>query len=209
MKMKLQILPAVVMLLLVCGCKAFTNKQDINAILGTKAPNTAAGEYLNHTIGGNPGAAIGHYMDKQAKKLKKELKSGKVKRIGEGILITFDSTNCFAFGSTELSPELKENLKRFAEVADDFEETEIIIEAHADSTGASEVNLDISEKRAKEVAAFTEKAGLDKYRMITIGYGEDQPSEKKKEKQKLNRRVEIVIIANRELTMQAKRGDIE
>lgn len=199
----------VVLLVALAGCKVFTNKKDIDVILGSKAPDTAAGEYLNFTVGGNAGAAIGYYMDKQAKKLKKNLKSGKVERIGEGILITFDEKNCFTSGSSELSQELKENIKVLADVADDYEETEIIIEAHADSTGTGERNQELSEKRAKAVAAYAAQQGLDKYRMVTLGYGEDQPLEKKKGKEKLNRRVEIVIIANHELKMQAKRGDID
>lgn len=198
-----------VVLVALAGCKVFTNKKDMDVILGSKAPDTAAGEYLNYTVGGNAGASIGYYMDKHAKKLKKNLKSGKVERIGEGILITFDEKNCFEIGSAQLSQELKENIKVLADVADDYEETEIIIEAHADSTGTSERNQELSEKRAKAVAAYATEQGLDKYRMITLAYGEDQPIANKKDKQQLNRRVDIVIIANHELKVQAKRGDID
>lgn len=191
------------------GCKVLTGKKDLGVILGTKAPNTAAGEYLNYTVGGNAGAAIGEYMDKQAKKLNKKLKEGKVERIGEGILITFDADATFDLGSYQLSPALKEDLKEVADVLDDYEETEAIIEAHADSTGSSEKNMELSEKRARAVANYIESEGVDKYRMMTIGYGEDHLAEKRENKQHLNRRVEIVIIASRELKMQAVRGDID
>ena len=188
------------------GCKAITGKKDLGVIFGTNAPETAAGEYLEHVVGGNAGAGINHYMDKQAKKLRKKLKGGKVERIGEGIFISFDSTGTFPFGSAELTPALKENLKELAEVTNDDELTELIIEAHADSTGTSEKNLELSQKRANAVSEFAQKAGIDKYRMTTIGYGEDRPAAKKK--QDRNRRVEIVIIANHELTVRATKGDI-
>jgi outer membrane protein OmpA-like peptidoglycan-associated protein len=191
------------------GCKVLSGKKKMDVILGTKAPDTAAGEYLNHTVGGNAGAAIGYYMDKQAKKLRKKMKEGKVERIGEGILITFDSTSTFAWGSYELTPQLKANLDEIAELLDDYENTEVIIEAHADSSGSSNKNLDLSEKRAIAVARYIESKDVDKYRMTTIGYGEDIPAVKKEAKIHMNRRVEIVIIANRELRMQAVRGDIE
>lgn len=210
MKRRVLHLAAIILALVISmsGCKVLTGKKDIGVILGRKAPDTAAGEYLNYTVGGNAGAAIGQYMDKQAKKLNKKLKEGKVERIGEGILITFDSSATFSKGKYDLTAALKGDLKEIAEVLDDYEETEVIIEAHADSTGSSEKNQELSEKRAKAVADYVEEEGVDKYRMTTIGYGEDHIAEKKEDKQHLNRRVEIVIIANRELKMQAMRGDI-
>lgn len=191
------------------GCKLLTGKKDVNIILGTKVPDTAAGEYLNHTVGGTAGANVSHYMDRQAKKLSKKLPNAKVERIGEGIFITFDDSCTFEYGSAVLSPVLKKNLEEFADVSDDFEDSEIIIEAHADSSGTSEKNLELSTKRAKAVAAAIEKEGVDKYRMTTIGYGEDRPAETKKSKQDHNRRVEIVIVASRYLVVEAGKGAID
>lgn len=191
------------------GCNVLTAKKDIKVILGSRAPETAAGEYLDHTVGGNTGANIGYYMDKQAKKLQKKMPNAKIERIGEGIFIVFDDSCIFEHGSAALSPVLKKNLQEFADVADDFEESEIIIEAHADSSGTSEKNLELSTKRAKAVAGYLEKEGVDKYRMMTIGYGEDRPAETKKSRQDHNRRVEIVIIASRLLVIEASKGAID
>jgi hypothetical protein len=48
------------------------------------------------------GALIGDYMDKQAEKIREDLEGAKVERVGEGILITFDSGILFDIDSYAL-----------------------------------------------------------------------------------------------------------
>ena len=55
---------------------------------------------------------IGKYMDRQAKELEREIDGAEVERVGEGILITFDSGLLFEFGSYKLSSATRENLAR-------------------------------------------------------------------------------------------------
>jgi outer membrane protein OmpA-like peptidoglycan-associated protein len=198
------------------GCRISKTQQDkktstLDVILGKQSPETAAGEYLEYTIGGDAGSAIAKYMDKQIKDLKKEIKDGSIERIGEGIYITFGKESAFAKNSAELTDTMKKNIEGFVKAVRDYDETDIIVEGHSDTTGNSETNLRLAAKRARAVADYAISKGLDRFRMVIISYGEDQ-SKSKKKKKKTNllsdRRVEIAIVANRRLKALAKRGDI-
>ena len=76
----------------------------IGGVIGKQAGNTAVGAILGATIGGITGASIGHYMDKQAEDLRRDLKNAKVERVGEGIKITFNSGILFTSDSAQLQP---------------------------------------------------------------------------------------------------------
>lgn len=206
------------LLLVIAGCKTSKTQQDKNTstldiILGNQTPETAAGEYLEYTVGGDAGAAISKYMDRQAKDLKKEIDNGKIERIGEGIYITFAQDCAFPHNSIELSESMKKNIEGFVRAIHDYEETDIIVEGHADTTGNSQDNLILAAKRARAFGDYAVSKGLERYRMIYISYGEDQSKTHLKRKKKKNtllsdRRVEIAIVANRRLRALAKRGDI-
>jgi len=206
------------LLLIIAGCRISKTQQDKNTsaldvILGNQTPETAAGEYLEYTIGGDAGAAISKYMDRQTKDLKKEIKNGKIERIGEGIYITFGKDCAFPHNSVELTDSMKTSIEGFVKGIHDYEETDIIVEGHADTTGGSQDNLILASKRARAFGDYAISKGLERYRMIYISYGEDQArthSKRKKNKRTLltDRRVEVAIVANRRLRALAKRGDI-
>lgn len=200
----------IIAVLIISSFNSCNFKKNVNAILGRNGPQTAAGEYLEYTVGGATGEAVKKYMKKQVDKLKDSLVDAKATVVNEGILLTFGPTCSFPPNSAALSDNLKKNLRALKKAAKDYEETEIIIEGHADSTGSREDNLRLSSLRGKAVAAYMEEEGLDKYRMNVISYGEDRPRKKKKNKNILvyDRRVEIVIIATRKLRILARNGDV-
>lgn len=172
--------------------------------------NTATGVIIGAAIGGTAGALIGRKMDKQAEELRNDLKNARVERIGEGIKITFNSGLMFDTNSSILRVETKENLKDLAEVLQKYEDTNVLVEGHTDSTGEADYNLWLSEKRAASVQDYLILLGLDFKRLEIQGYGETQPVTENQTAQgrQANRRVEIAIYANEKMKRMAKRGEL-
>jgi outer membrane protein OmpA-like peptidoglycan-associated protein len=134
-----------------------------------------------------------------------------VERVGEGILLTFDSGLLFGFDSAELNAETKSNLRELAGTLKEYDETNLLIEGHTDSKGADTYNQSLSEQRAKAVSDYLKLQGVSGNRLVTKGYGEDQPvadNDSEMGRQK-NRRVEVAIIANEDLREKAERGDLD
>ena len=71
------------------------------------------------------------------------------------------------------------------------------VEGHSDDQGADDYNLDLSRRRAEAVRRYLiEQASVDATRLEAIGYGETRPiaENTSEEGQRLNRRVELVIV---------------
>ncbi|MBI1806309.1 MAG: OmpA family protein [Ignavibacteria bacterium] len=182
----------------------------IGGIIGKQAGNTAAGAIIGAAIGGTAGALIGNYMDRQAEEMKKDLAGAKIERIGEGIKITFNSGILFETNKAELQTPAKTNIQNLAKILNKYSDTNILIEGHTDSTGSSEYNQHLSERRAESVSNFTKGLAVQGSRITTVGYGESQPvaSNATAEGRKQNRRVEIAIFANDKLKDAAKNGEL-
>ena len=178
----------------------------IGGIIGNKAGNTAVGAILGAAIGGAAGAYIGNYMDKQAEEIERDLEGATITRIGEGIKITFESGILFDVNKSDLRNVSKENLDKLAVILNKYEDTEILIEGHTDSTGPADYNLDLSVRRAQSVANQLTGAQVAPIRFHIMGYGEDQPvaSNDTAEVRQKNRRVEIAIYANDKLKKVAE-----
>ena len=74
----------------------------------------------------------------------------------------------------------------------------ILIEGHTDNIGGHPLNDKLSLNRAESVKAYLSKSGISSDRIKTIGYGKRRPlaSNKSEFGRRLNRRTEIVIVAN-------------
>ncbi|MCM0756575.1 OmpA family protein [Desulfovibrio aminophilus] len=72
-------------------------------------------------------------------------------------------------------------------------ELEIVVEGHTDSIGTEVYNQGLSERRAKSVADWLVKNGIDSQRIESVGYGKMKPKydNSTAEGRALNRRVEI------------------
>jgi outer membrane protein OmpA-like peptidoglycan-associated protein len=173
--------------------------------------NTILGAIIGAAVGGVAGGAIGHYMDKQAEEIQKDVEGAKVERVGEGIKITFDTGILFDVNSAEVKPEASENLMKLSKVLNKYPDTEILIEGHTDNTGDDKYNDELSVKRAESVSNNLKKQNIKGGRITTMGYGEKQPVETNEtaEGRSKNRRVEIAIMADKKLKKAAKRGDIK
>jgi len=172
--------------------------------------NKATAAIFGAAVGGVAGALIGDYMDKQAAKIKEDLEGAKVERVGEGILITFDSGFLFDVNSDYLKPATRDNLIKLSGTLNKYDDTDVQVLGHTDNTGTDKYNLGLSKRRASSVEGFLEEQKVAASRLSTKGYGETDPvaTNETAEGRQLNRRVEIVIVADEKLKKAAKRGDL-
>jgi outer membrane protein OmpA-like peptidoglycan-associated protein len=145
------------------------------AAIGSRSNNTIVGAIIGAAVGGTAGALIGNYMDKQAAELQRDMKNATVERVGEGIKITFDSGILFDIDKYLLTETSKTNLNELARTLQKYEDTNILIEGHTDSTGTNEHNLSLSRQRAESVSDYLKQNGVSGSRITTDGYGETQP----------------------------------
>jgi outer membrane protein OmpA-like peptidoglycan-associated protein len=180
----------------------------IGAIIGKKVGNTAVGAIIGGAMGGTAGAFIGRKMDKQAEEIKNSIPNAEVFREGEGIIVKFDSGILFDVNKTELKSIARTNIESLASSLKNNPETNILIVGHTDATGTENYNLKLSERRAASVRSYIIGQGILSSRLQTEGKGEwesiaDNETEAGRA---LNRRVEIVIIANEKLKAEARQG---
>ncbi len=181
----------------------------VGAIIGKATGKTATGAIVGAAVGGSAGAIIGRQMDKQAEELEEELEGAKVERVGEGIQITFDSAILFAFNSSDLSDQARQNLVNLANSLKEYPNTEILIAGHTDSVGSETYNQELSERRANSAAAYLLDAGVGADRMSIIGHGETQPvaSNDTDLGRQQNRRVEVAIYASEEYRQELESNE--
>jgi outer membrane protein OmpA-like peptidoglycan-associated protein len=91
-----------------------------------------------------------------------------------------------------------------------YDDTNILIEGHTDNTGTEVYNMNLSQKRASNVAKYLKDQGVKSGRVITEGYGENQPlaSNETTEGRQNNRRVEVAIYANKKMKKLAEKGEL-
>lgn len=201
------------------SCK--TNKTAAGAVIGTAVggttglllskKNKAVGFIIGAAVGGLAGGLIGSYMDKHAKDIADDLgKDATVTRVGEGIVVSFDSGLMFDVDSDALRGSTRTNLDRLSESLNKYPDTNVRILGHTDSTGSSAYNQTLSQKRAASVKTFLTTQNVSDLRIRTEGFGENDPvsTNETEEGRQFNRRVEIVIVANDQLKKKAKEGTL-
>ncbi|MGH6872568.1 MAG: OmpA family protein [Rhizomicrobium sp.] len=143
-------------------------------------------------------AAVSAYMDGEENALRARLRREGVivARRGDGItLIVFDSA--LFEGAADLSGHGVELLRAMALDLRRFDRTALQIAGYTDTTGGAGQNAEISDKRAKAVAAALASDGVAPARLSAAGYGEDNPRIKTGDNvnEPRNRRIEIRITA--------------
>ncbi|HEX6925066.1 MAG TPA: OmpA family protein [Longimicrobiaceae bacterium] len=172
----------------------------VGAVIGNQVGSTARGAIIGAAVGGAAGAIIGRQMDRQAEELAAKIPGATVQRVGEGIVVTFDSGLLFPFNSTELLPAGRENLLNLAASLRENPETEVLIVGHTDAVGSDAYNQTLSERRAESAAQILAANGVPRDRIRTSGRGELEPiAENETEAgRQQNRRVEVAIFASEE-----------
>jgi len=145
-------------------------------------------------------------MDKQAAEIERDIAGARVERVGEGIKITFRSGIMFDVDRGALQDQYAGELSEPSTTLNKYEDTNILVAGHTDSTGSEEYNLDLSKKRAQSVANYLSTQKVNPTRFTIMGYGESQPiaSNDTVEGRAQNRRVEVAIFANDKLKKVAK-----
>ncbi|NJB87769.1 outer membrane protein OmpA-like peptidoglycan-associated protein [Lewinella marina] len=181
----------------------------VGGAIGKNNGSGTKGAIIGAVVGGAAGAVIGDYMDKQAEEIE-QIEGAEVERVGEGIMVTFDSGILFPTAKYQLTEASKVELRRMADIFNKYPETDITIDGHTDSVGSEASNQRLSEQRAASVADYLVQLGLDRSRLVTVGHGETMPvaSNDTPEGRQANRRVEVAITANEQLQQKAQDGSL-
>jgi len=102
----------------------------------------------------------------------------------------------FKPGNSEIDSSNFALLNKIIEAISKFENANIVVSGHTDSTGSDEINMALSQQRAEKVAQFLAQVGrISPKRIEHKGYGESRPvaSNETVEGRASNRRVEILI----------------
>ena len=178
----------------------------VGGVIGKATGSTARGAIVGAAVGGAAGAIIGHQMDQKAKEIQTTVAGADVTRVGEGLVVTFDSGLLFDFDSDVLRSESKKNLDNLASSLSDFGDSKLLLVGHTDSQGSDDYNLSLSRRRADAVASYLESQSVSASRVETSGRGEAEPiaSNDTDPGRQQNRRVEVAIYASDKMKAEAK-----
>lgn len=167
------------------GC-AVVLDSDNDGVADTedKCPTTQA----NIEVDTN-GCAIAQEAMVESTNTNSQTNSAHILALPTEIIITF-ATNSTAIEDSEL-PQFEEYVTYLSM----NKEAETIIEAHTDSLGDANYNLELSQKRANSAKKQLIDMGIEENRIEAIGYGESKPlvSNDTAENMQKNRRVTIKI----------------
>lgn len=101
----------------------------------------------------------------------------------------------FKVGSAEINNSSAANLDVLADVLQKYPRTSVDLNGFTDNTGTKAINDKLSIDRANSVRYYLEGRGVKARRMITSGFGENNPvaSNNTESGRQQNRRVEFVI----------------
>ncbi|WP_420385013.1 PorP/SprF family type IX secretion system membrane protein [Roseivirga sp.] len=110
--------------------------------------------------------------------------------------VEFDYTFYYATDRATFDPQVANELKEIISSLGKSAEYVIYIEGHTDSSGSEEYNLTLSLQRARAIADFLQREGLDESRIKVEGFGEELPVANNDDRigRALNRRVELRLI---------------
>ncbi len=217
--LRVSLIMIVSMVMIMSGCASWNKTQKgavvgtaaggtMGAVIGRASGNTALGAIIGATVGGAAGAVIGNQMDKQAEEIKSTVPDAKVERVGEGIVVEFNSNVLFGFDESNLSSDAKTSLDKLVKVLDSYPDTDIEIQGHTDSKGSLAYNQALSERRATAVSGYLEGQGTAGSRLTIKGYGETTPKYENNttDGRTENRRVEFLITANEKMKAEAAKS---
>ena len=186
----------------------------IGYLIGGDGQAAAIGAAVGTAVGGGTGAIIGNQMDKKAKELA-ELENAQVETVTDvngltAIEVTLDNGILFDFNKSTLKKEAKDELEKFAKEMANMPNTNINVYGHTDNVGTAEANKKVSDQRARAVASYLMKHGIEKDHILAEGLSYDFPvaDNSTAEGRAQNRRVEIYISANEDMIKAAENGDL-
>ncbi|WP_076068724.1 OmpA family protein [Sphingomonas montana] len=153
-------------------------------------------------IGAIAGGAIGGYMDRQEQALRRQTAGTgvEISRDGDDLLLNIPSGITFDTNSYAIQPQFRSTLDQVAQTLSQYNQTMVDVYGHTDSTGGDQINVPLSENRARSVADYLSTRGVQSARLATRGFGSSQPvaSNDTVDGRAQNRRVEIKIVPVRD-----------
>jgi len=148
-------------------------------------------------IGAAVGAGVGAYLDAQEEKLARIPGTTVERADKDTLLVRFESDVLFPLNSAQPAAQSLTTLAEVADVLVRYDKTAVVVQGHTDSTGPTEYNLELSERRAVAVKDLLTDRGVAERRVSAIGHGEVYPvsSNGFEEGRRRNRRVTILLKA--------------
>ena len=99
----------------------------------------------------------------------------------------------FDLDDYSIRPDQLTTIQTDAQFLKEHAEMRIVVEGHCDEMGSTEYNLALGDKRAAQVKAALEKAGIPSARIRSVSYGKELPvcSEQTESCWRMNRRAHI------------------
>ena len=93
----------------------------------------------------------------------------------EDLIVNVGDRVFFEFDSSELTVDAQATLDAQAAWLNQYPDTNITVEGHADERGTREYNLALGDKRAFSVYSYLAQAGIDTNRMEYVSWGKERP----------------------------------
>ena len=107
----------------------------------------------------------------------------------------FEPSVYFDYDRFDVKPSYIEVIKKIAQMMRENRTSKILLEGHSDERGTREYNVALGHKRAESVAKALEAEGINRQRMETISFGEEDPADNTPNEKgwSKNRRCDLIL----------------
>jgi outer membrane protein OmpA-like peptidoglycan-associated protein len=136
------------------------------------------------------------YIKNSYNAIKKEIPNADVTIVNDTIKVLFPNHLLFKSSSATINDAIEPTFVRFSKVLGKYKKTKILINGYTDNTGTSEVNLDLSQKRAESAKAKLIAYQVKESRLFAWGHGSKNPiaDNQTEDGKTRNRRVEFIVV---------------
>ncbi len=188
----------------------------LGLLIGHFAGNKAVGAAVGTAVGAGAGVIIGKRMDNAAEAAA-QVQNATVETITDAnnltaVKVTFDSGVLFATNKYDLNADAKSNLAQFANVLKEYNDADVAIYGHTDSTGSDAINDPLSVNRANSVASYLKSLGVSSAQIKSVeGFGSKEPvaDNSTAAGRAQNRRVEVYMYASEAMINAANQGSLK
>ena len=118
-----------------------------------------------------------------------------VSEISLGEYDGFEPSVYFDYDRFDVKPLYVEVIKKIAQIMRENRTSKILLEGHSDERGTREYNVALGHKRAESVAKALEAEGINRQRMDTVSFGEEDPADNSPNEKgwAKNRRCDLIL----------------
>ena len=118
-----------------------------------------------------------------------------VSEISLGEYDGFEPSVYFDYDRFDIKPSYVEVIKKIAQIMRENRTSKILLEGHSDERGTREYNVALGHKRAESVAKALEAEGINRQRMETVSFGEEDPADNSPNEKgwAKNRRCDLIL----------------